>query len=120
MKPLQLLASTISRSSNITASPVASSDGQCQWYDAPVTRRSRPRLYEPVHLLARHWVLSGRQFSLAHIAHVLLDNATTLLVSTHTHTHLFNGPLSGTTWVSRYQEGQTNPDFTGARDSEWQ
>jgi len=28
--------------------------------------------------------------------------------------------LSGTTWVSRYQNGKTNLDFTEARDSEWQ
>ena len=40
--------------------------------------------------------------------------------NTHTHTHPFNGPLSGTTQVSRYQKGKTNLDFTGARDSEWQ
>jgi len=41
---------------------------------------------------------------------------------THTraHTHPSNGPLSGTTQVSRYQEGKTNLDFTEARDSEWQ
>jgi len=38
----------------------------------------------------------------------------------HTHTHTFNGPLSGTTWVGRYQKGKTNLDFTEARDSEWQ
>jgi len=49
----------------------------------------------------------------------------------HTHTQLhrvwvtqnntpLNGPLSGTTWVRRYQKGKTNLDFTGARDSEWQ
>ena len=37
-----------------------------------------------------------------------------------THTHPFNGPLSGTTQVSRYQKGKTNLDFTKARDSEWQ
>ena len=37
-----------------------------------------------------------------------------------THTHPFNGPLSGTTRVSRYQKGKTNLDFTDARDSEWQ
>jgi len=37
---------------------------------------------------------------------------------THTHTP-FNGPLSRTTWVSRYQKGKTNLDFTEARDSEW-
>ena len=34
--------------------------------------------------------------------------------------HTFNGPLSGTTRVSRYQKGKTNLDFTEARDSEWQ
>ena len=28
--------------------------------------------------------------------------------TTHTHTHPFNGPLSGTTQVSRYQKGKTN------------
>ena len=39
---------------------------------------------------------------------------------THTHTHPFNGPFSGTTWVSRYQKGKTNLEFTEARDSEWQ
>jgi len=27
-----------------------------------------------------------------------------LLEYTNTHTHPFNGPLSGTTWVSRYQK----------------
>jgi len=35
-------------------------------------------------------------------------------------THPFNGPLSGTIRVSRYQKGKTNLDFTEARDSEWQ
>jgi len=38
----------------------------------------------------------------------------------NTHTHLFNGPLSGTARVSRYQKGKTNLDITEARDSEWQ
>ena len=38
----------------------------------------------------------------------------------HTHTHPFNGPLSRTTQVGRYQKGKTNLDFTTARDSEWQ
>jgi len=32
----------------------------------------------------------------------------------------FNGPLPGTTRVSRYQQGKTNLDFTEARDSKWQ
>jgi len=31
----------------------------------------------------------------------------------------FNGLFSRTTWVSRYQKGKTNLDFTGARDSQW-
>jgi len=35
-------------------------------------------------------------------------------------THPFNGPLSGTTQVSRYQKDKNNLDFTEARDSEWQ
>ena len=39
---------------------------------------------------------------------------------THTHTHPFNGPFSGTTRVSRYQKGKTNLDYTEARDSQWQ
>ena len=40
--------------------------------------------------------------------------------TSHTHTHPFNGPFSGTTQVSQYQKGKTNLDFTEARDSEWQ
>jgi len=35
-------------------------------------------------------------------------------------THPFNGPLSRTTQVSKYQKGNTDLDFTEARDSEWQ
>ena len=38
----------------------------------------------------------------------------------YTYTHPFNGPLSGTTQVGRYQKCKTNLDFTEARDSEWQ
>jgi len=43
-----------------------------------------------------------------------------VVVAAATHTHPFNGLFSGTTQVSRYQKGKTNPDFTEARDSEWQ
>ena len=32
-------------------------------------------------------------------------------VCIHTHTHPFNGPLSGTTRVRRYQKGKTNLDL---------
>jgi len=35
-------------------------------------------------------------------------------VRAHTHTYPFNGPLSRTTRVSRYQKGKTNLDFTEA------
>jgi len=42
------------------------------------------------------------------------------LLTAHTQTHPFNGPLSKTTQVSRYQKGETKLDFTEARDSEWQ
>ena len=45
---------------------------------------------------------------------------TMLQNNTHTHTHPFNGSLSGTTRASQYQKGKTNLDFTEARDSEWQ
>jgi len=38
----------------------------------------------------------------------------------HTHTHPFNGSLSGTTRVNQHQKGKTNLDFTEARESEWQ
>jgi len=41
-------------------------------------------------------------------------------VDLHTHTHPFNGHLSGTTRVSRYQKSRAIVDFTEARDSEWQ
>jgi len=41
------------------------------------------------------------------------------LLKSYRTTHTFNGPLSGTTQVSRYQKGKTNLDFTGARDSVW-
>jgi len=40
--------------------------------------------------------------------------------SQQTHSHPFKGPLSKTTWMSRYQKGKTSLDFTGARNTEWQ
>ena len=35
-------------------------------------------------------------------------NSTEILLA---YIHPFNGPLSGTTWVSRYQKGKTNLEF---------
>ena len=42
------------------------------------------------------------------------------VMHTKTHTHMFNGPFTGTTRVSQYQKGKTSVDFTESRDSEWQ
>jgi len=50
----------------------------------------------------------------------VLSTAFTESLTCPPHTHTFNGRLSGTTWVGRYQKGKTNLDFTEARDSEWQ
>jgi len=52
----------------------------------------------------------------------LADACTSLQVckTTQTLAHPFKGPLSETTWVSWYQKGKPNLDFTEARDSEWQ
>jgi len=38
----------------------------------------------------------------------------------HTHTHILNGPFSGTNRVRREQKSETNLDFTEARDSDRQ
>ena len=51
------------------------------------------------------------------VIYILLHFIPVLCV-THTHTHPFNGPFSGTPRVSRYQKGKTNLDFTEARDGE--
>ena len=51
---------------------------------------------------------------------MLSQPSTRTQTHTHSHTHPFNGPFSRTTQVSTYQKGKTNPDFTEARDSEWQ
>jgi len=53
-------------------------------------------------------------FFMVHLLHRLYG------VDAPAHTHPFNGSFSGTTQVSRYQNGKTNLDFTEAGDSEWQ
>ena len=70
--------------------------------------------------------LSSAIFQFLWVDHIFLSPAVSIyLYSVHpfwlcTHTHLFNDPLSGTTRVSRYQNGKTNLHFTEERDSEWQ
>jgi len=56
------------------------------------------------------------QFSLSFFVLAVTNN----LLLCHRHTHPFNGPLSGTTWVSEYQKDKTNLNFTEGRDCEWQ
>ena len=68
-----------------------------------------------------HWftVLSRSYCGLA-CGFLLLLSSSSLLLLKQQQQHLFNGPLSGTTWVSWYQKGKTDLDFSEARDSEWQ
>jgi len=63
---------------------------------------------------------TGRQVDLGLIVHHIGQYLINSAIHTHTHKQPFNGPLSGTTRVSRYQKDNTNLDFTEARDSEWQ
>jgi len=51
---------------------------------------------------------------------ILFHQFESAKINTHLQTHPINGHFSGITWVSRYQKGKTNQDFTEARDSEWQ
>ena len=60
-----------------------------------------------------------RPSSHKNLHHISIGSYLELTVE-HTHTHAFNGPLSGTTQVGRYQKGKTSLDFTEATDSEWQ
>jgi len=101
------------------------------WYTnkAVTDRRLRPRCCHlgsyfkrpkssPVRLLACNWHYCAQFIAKPKAASALCFSwvATSSNLSLHTP---FNGPLSRTTRVSRYQKG-TNLDFTEARDSEWQ
>ena len=76
----------------------------------------------------RYWpaevLLENRQLNVVLILWQLLQNcdvcSTIKENSSILYIHPFNGPLPGTTRVSRYWKGKTNLDFTEARDSEWQ
>ena len=54
------------------------------------------------------------------LINLICDGVSWCMLICTVSTHGFNGPLSGTIRVSRYQKGKTNLDFTEARDSEWQ
>jgi len=59
-----------------------------------------------IHVISQYDIIAGHVHIISYTSH------------THTCTHPFNGPFSGTTRVSWYQKGKTNLDFTEARDSE--
>ena len=54
------------------------------------------------------------------IRHDIAITHTRARTHAHTHTHLTALCPGLPGWVSRYQKGRTNLDFTEARDSEWQ
>jgi len=67
------------------------------------------------------WVGSGNHVVWRHLR--LRNNVTGLLLilNDSTYTHPFNGPFFGTTHGSAgTRKVKNNPDFTEARDSEWQ
>ena len=73
----------------------------------PVRPAALPASVRP----ATHWTMTMMSMLL------LLqpsDCETVRVCSLVTHTHPFNGPLSGTTQVSQYQKGKTNADVTEA------
>ena len=108
--------------------------GSGQWHAAGAAAEQSQevgvgrRLVHQACQLRRRRRLRGRPGRRARSAQRLLPNRHTLprpptvrkVSFTHTHTHTFNGPLSGTTRVSWCQKGKTNLDFSEARDSEWQ
>jgi len=73
------------------------------------------------HVFQQVCVFSAQEI-VGKLHHFVLNKTTARMkrYTTHTHTHPFIGPLSGTMRVSWYQKGKTNLDFTEARDSEWQ
>ena len=82
-------------------------------WQQPGVGRTRVSIHVTVYSQACIYLLSNLDRLFA-VRYALYTHART-----HTHTHPFNGPLSGTTQVSRYQKGKTSLDFTEARDSEW-
>ena len=79
----------------------------------------RHHWWRPAHVSTSCQVWLNTPFTV-YFVHMSVPLFTQTYCYTHTHTHTFNGPLSRTTWVSRYQKGKTNLDFTEARDNESQ
>jgi len=68
----------------------------------------------------RCWIQLNPAISKTSLCRIHCAHALVPLYRSVTYTPPFNGPFSGTTRVSRYQKGETNLDFTEARDSERQ
>jgi len=88
------------------------------WWNLECITTSRLWPHMQIHVTT--WVFSANLLKWLSITYQTFNSSGVLVDTTHTHTHPFNGPLSGTILVSWYQKGKTNLDFTGARDSEWQ
>jgi len=89
---------------------------RCKFQHHPLTN-SRQHLHFSTY---SHEVCKKIQCSTkSHKSRILFQTRWSDLLK-YTHTHPFNGPFSGTTWVGRHQKGKTNRDFTEARDSKWQ
>ena len=82
--------------------------------------KSAPRSRQITMPAPHHSVFAGRMLFRPRSQQRQSNESNNFVLKNYTHTHPFNGPLSGTTQVSQYQKGKTNLDFTGARDSEWQ
>ena len=106
-------ASTVTRSAAVVVAMLSTSQSMHYCINQSINQ-SLSGLF----LLQQNCLISTRVR--ARRAHARTHTRTHARTHTHTHTHTFNGPLSGTTRVSRYQKGKTNLDFTEARDSEWQ
>ena len=76
----------------------------------------RIQLSKDVHTHLLHgWIQVHHLVSDSQLVNEFLHTTTPDEFITNTHTHPFNGPLSATTRVSRYQKGETNLDFTEAK-----
>jgi len=109
-------------------------------FNGPFSGTTQARKVKPIWILLKQETVSGsgiswdicksaphsRQITTPALHHSVFYRPDALPAAQPTaskhwrHTHPFNSPLSGTTWVSWYQKGKINLDFTEATDSEWQ
>ena len=83
----------------------------CSGISWTICKQSAPRSRQITTSTSHHSIFAGR---------ILFLMPNQQCQNTHTHTHMFNGPFSGNTRLSRHQKGKTSLGFTEARDSESQ